>query len=131
MGAAHAAAATAATIAMPGWLRRRRCIAQVSQPWAALPTDGLLDLPDDPLRRDRPPVAAVVGRTAVVAQGEPVVGGDRDRPGEVAVVAGVARADERLVLLLAVDDRVAVHDRDGVAGARNDALDEVDVGLRR
>ena len=49
--------------------------------------------------------------------------------GKLHSCARPARADERLLLELAVADHVAVADRERVARAGDDALDEVDVGL--
>src|SRR3954454_12936853 len=84
---------------------------------------------DDPVARDGAPEAAVVRRAAVVAHHEVVVLRDRDRRREVALRAAATGSDERLRLALAIADDVPVLDRERVAWAGDDALDEVHVGL--
>src|SRR3954468_4495226 len=84
---------------------------------------------DDPLARDGTPEAAVVGLATVVAHHEPVVGGNGDRPGEVAPRPALAGPREAVLLALAVDVRVPALDVQRVARAGDDALDEVDLGL--
>src|SRR4051794_38780360 len=83
---------------------------------------------DDPFLRDGSPEAAVVGRPTVVAHHEVVTGGNRDLARGVTAVRARARADERLLLELAVEHHAAVADLEVVARARDYALDEVDVG---
>src|SRR6478672_10432284 len=87
-------------------------------------------LPDDPLLGDGAPEPAVVGRATVVAHHEPVTGGNRHGLGQVAALAAAARLGERLLLELAVEHDVPVADRDLVARACDDALDEVHVRAR-
>ena len=86
---------------------------------------------DDPLARDRAPEPAVVGLATVVAHHEPMVGGNLDRPREVAAGSALARPREAVGLALAVDEGVAALDVQRVARAGDDALDEVDLGLGR
>src|SRR5215204_973169 len=84
---------------------------------------------DDPVARDGSPEAAVVGSATIVAHHEVVIGGNRDRLGEVAALAVPARDRVVVRLELAVEGDVALVDREPVARAGDDALDEVDVGL--
>ena len=89
-------------------------------------------LADDPVSGDGSPEAAVVAGSTVVAHHEVVVGRDRDRLRQVAGGGAAAGDDVGLVGLLdAVDDRVAVFDRERVARPGDDPLDEVLARLAR
>src|SRR4029077_9093936 len=83
-------------------------------------------LADDPFLGDGSPEAAVVTCATVVAHHEVVVGRDLDRLRHVAGGGAAAGDDVRLVGLLdAVDDGVAILDRERVARPGDDPLDEV------
>src|SRR5215210_9456531 len=81
---------------------------------------------DDPLLRDRPPEPAVVRRATIVAHHEVVTGRNRDLARVVAAVTPLTGPDERLLLALAVENHASVADLEAIAGAGDDALDEVD-----
>src|SRR3954470_15212152 len=85
--------------------------------------------PDDPVDRDRPPEAAVVGRAAVVAHAENVAPWDGDRARQIAALPAGTRGGERLALELAVADDVPVAHGDPVAADPDDPLDEGLLGL--
>src|SRR4029077_875131 len=83
-------------------------------------------LADDPASRYGSPETAVVARPTVVAHHEVVIGWNGDRFRHIAVAGAAAGVDVGLVGLLdAVDDRVPFADRELVAGAGDDSLDEV------
>ncbi len=86
---------------------------------------------DDPFVGDGAPEAAVVGEATVVAHHEVVAGRNRDGLPERAVFSAAAVGDVAVLLAHAVADDVAVEDRDAVARAADDALDERLGGLLR
>src|SRR4051794_38614088 len=114
--------------------RARRC-ARVSgseEPDAAGRPVGCEGAADDGATGNGAPESTVVGLPTIVAHHEPVSGRNRDRRGHRAspVRVVVTRVgDVRVLLALAVADHVAVDDPDDVAGAGDDALDEIDLRL--
>src|SRR6478752_4636047 len=83
-------------------------------------------LADEPIAGYGSPVTAVVACPTVVAHHEVMVGRDGDRLGQIASSAVAAGQRVGLVLLdHAVDDRVPVANREGVAGPGDEPLDEV------
>src|SRR6266536_1333598 len=89
-------------------------------------------LPDDPLLRDRTPFAAIRALSTIVAHHKKVPRRNRDLASLVADVAALIRPDERLFLLLAVDEHAPTDHLQAVARYADHALDEVGVrALRR
>src|ERR1039457_1030482 len=86
---------------------------------------------DDPSGGDWSPEPAVVGFPTVVPHHEPVTGGNPDRRGEVAVRIRAAGPYVGVLLPHTVASHVSFDDRDHVARARDDALDEVRAGFLR
>src|ERR1700761_3223618 len=83
--------------------------------------------PDDPFIGDRAPEPAVVRLSTVVAHHEVIAGRNDDRCPHIAAIALAAGGDVGVLLAHAVADHVPVLDRDPVARAPDDPLDE---GLR-
>src|SRR3954454_23156351 len=118
--------------------RARRCarvsVSRSEEPDAAGRPVGCEGAADDGAAGNGAPESAVVGLATVVAHHEPVSGRNRDgrghRASPVRVVVTRVR-DVRVLLALAVADDVAVDDADDVAGAGDDALDEVHLRLAR
>src|SRR5436305_14626496 len=80
-------------------------------------------LADDPRLRDRPPEAAVLGVGAIVAHHEVVAARNRDRGGEVARAAAIARNGVGVLLRHTVAGHVTAVDRPTVPGTADPAPD--------
>src|ERR1700761_450776 len=80
--------------------------------------------PDDPLARDRAPIAAVLGVRTIVAHHVVLARRNLDRGRQVARAGAAAGDGVRVVLAHAVADHVPVDDADAVAREPNQTLDE-------